>query len=217
MTVAALLLTGGASRRMGCDKGTLALGDETVAERCGRLLDVVASLALEVGPGLSRLPAVPDDTPGAGPLAAVATGGQALRAAGHRGSVLVVATDLPRLTVEMLQWLAGYPASGAVIPVVAGRRQPLCARYRLGDLDLASRLVVGGCQRVAAWTDQLEVTEVGPTDWADAGDPDVLADADTPEEWSRLAGAPMTESRLTGAPMTESRLTGPVDKTGVRR
>jgi molybdenum cofactor guanylyltransferase len=84
MRAAGLLLTGGASRRMGRDKATLTLtpAGESLAGRTARLLAAVTSPAFEVGPGHSQLPAIAEGQPGAGPLAAVAAGRRALCAFG---------------------------------------------------------------------------------------------------------------------------------------
>lgn len=187
---AALVLTGGASRRMGTDKASLRLSPcdpDTLAERTARLVSGVAAVALEVGPGRSSLPAVAEDPPGSGPLAAVAAGGEALAAAGWSGPVLVVATDLPRLTEPLLRWLAGHPAESSVVPLRDGRVQPLCARYSRADLETAARLVAGGRR---AMKDLLAATApllVPEEDWAGAGPGGAAAidDVDTPEDLAR--------------------------------
>ena len=48
--------------------------------------------------------------------------------------MLVVATDLPRLTQGLVAWLARYPSLDSVVPVDGGHPQPLCARYSAADL-----------------------------------------------------------------------------------
>jgi molybdopterin-guanine dinucleotide biosynthesis protein A len=78
--VAGLLRTGGASRRMSPGEVPLALGGERLADRGARLLSVVGSRVLEVGPGHTPLPAVREDPPGQGRHAGVAAGALALRA-----------------------------------------------------------------------------------------------------------------------------------------
>jgi molybdopterin-guanine dinucleotide biosynthesis protein A len=97
-TVAAILLTGGKSRRMGHDKSQLIIEGLTLAIRTARLLRLVVETAVEVGRGVSDLPASLEAPPGGGPLAAVAAGCRALRDRGHAGGALVVACDLPFLT-----------------------------------------------------------------------------------------------------------------------
>src|SRR5438132_14472 len=82
---AGLLLTGGASRRMGTDKALIEVDGQRLAERAAAVLAAVADPVVEVGPGWSPLPAVREDPPGSGPLAAVSTGAAALRRRGHAG------------------------------------------------------------------------------------------------------------------------------------
>jgi molybdopterin-guanine dinucleotide biosynthesis protein A len=203
MGLSALLLTGGASRRMGRDKASLpslagldeggARPGETLAERTARLLALVADPVLELGPGRSGAPALDDPVPFAGPLAALAAGAAALREGGHLGPVLVLATDLPLLSPGMLRWLAGHPSPWAVVPLDAGgREQPLCARYPLADLERAASLVVAGERRLGALLELIVAERPPAAAWAGpAGRPDALDDADRPEdlEAARLAAA----------------------------
>ncbi|HZI37181.1 MAG TPA: NTP transferase domain-containing protein, partial [Acidimicrobiia bacterium] len=53
--VAGLLLTGGASRRMGRDKALLEVGGRRLVDRAASVLAAVADPVLEVGPGWSEL------------------------------------------------------------------------------------------------------------------------------------------------------------------
>jgi molybdopterin-guanine dinucleotide biosynthesis protein A len=107
---AGLLLTGGASRRMGQHKATMVVPDDGVnlARRTAALLEQVVDPAFELGLGFSSLPAVAESAAGGGPLVAVASGWTHLSAAGWSGPVLVVATDLPLLTVDLLDWLVQH-------------------------------------------------------------------------------------------------------------
>ncbi|MGH2660413.1 MAG: molybdenum cofactor guanylyltransferase, partial [Actinomycetota bacterium] len=107
--VAALLLTGGSSRRMGTDKARLMVDGCSLAERAAEALAVVCDPVLEVGPGHTALPAVREDPPGSGPLAALGAGWAALSAAGHRGPVVVLAVDMPYVTPDLLRLLAERP------------------------------------------------------------------------------------------------------------
>ncbi|HLH46114.1 MAG TPA: NTP transferase domain-containing protein [Acidimicrobiales bacterium] len=185
--VAGLLLTGGASRRLGRDKATLPLpGGTTLARRTAALLSAVADPALELGPGVSGLDHVPDPTAPTGPLAAVAGGVVALRRRGWEGPALVVATDLPRLSAGLLQWLAAYPVPRSVVPCVDGRPQWLCARYSPAALAAAGSLVAGG-ERAVRLLAEVAPVELAPAEeCAAAADSSVLADVDRPEELALL-------------------------------
>jgi molybdopterin-guanine dinucleotide biosynthesis protein A len=189
---AALLLTGGSSRRMGRDKATLVVGGAgaPLAERTAALLIAVAAPVVEVGPGYTGLPHVQESPPGGGPLCALAAGWAGLKSLGwpEPASVLVVATDLPRLTVGLLTLLAGYPAIGPVVPLDTEQRtQPLCARYPMGALGLAAQLVEEGERSVRALLAGLNPKWVAPSVWQPAaGDPDALVDVDTPADLTAL-------------------------------
>ncbi len=209
-TTAALLLTGGASRRMGRDKaGVAGPGGVALGERTARLLTAVADPVVEVGPGHTGLPTAADaadadavegrraaEATGAGPLAAVAGGVAWLRAHGWPargaapGAALVVATDLPLLDAAALAWLVGHPAAGTVVPVVDGHPQWLCARYSQEALDAAGGLLRSGERRLAALADAAPVHLAGPDEWGPFASPQVWADADTPAELAELVGIP---------------------------
>ena len=135
--VAGMLLTGGRSRRMGRDKARLLLGGSTLADRSASVLDAVATPCVEVGPGASGLPATWECPPGAGPLAAIAVGWQALRALGVGTPAIVLACDLPRVSVDVLEVLSRWPGEGSVVPLIGAVAQPLCARWSPAALDLA--------------------------------------------------------------------------------
>ncbi len=187
MRVAGLVLTGGASSRMGRDKASISLPDgrncaQTVAIRAAEVADPV----VEVGPGTSGLAAVADDSPGAGPLAAMATGWRTLVGSGYAGPVLVVACDLPLIAVPLLDVLARAPGDCTVVPVVGGRPQPLCARFGSASLDLCLALVAEGRRSLNALLDATTVTWLGPDIWSEVTDEQCFADIDTPADLARV-------------------------------
>jgi molybdenum cofactor guanylyltransferase len=130
-----LVLAGGASRRMGRDKATLAYGGRTqlaathalVARHCERaFVSVRADQVSE--PERAALPQVVDGPVGAGPIAGIA----AAQAAHPGAAWLVVACDLPFLGDATLEHLI---AKRGANPVTAfrsthdGLPEPLCAIY----------------------------------------------------------------------------------------
>lgn len=194
---AGMLLTGGASRRMGFDKAMIDVGGVPNALRLAGALGQVAGPLVEVGPGRSGLPAVSEEPPGAGPLVALCAGWDALVACGCAGPVLVVACDLAFLTAEALAVLSGWPGVSSALPVVGGRPQPLCARWSQADMEVARELVVAGERSMKALLARAAVEMLSEVVWP--GDPRrVFADVDTPQDLRRFGlacpGAPGRQS-----------------------
>ena len=178
---------------MGRDKATLTVAGspEPLARRTARLLAEATGPALEVGPGHTDLPVVGEDVPGSGPLAALAAGVHRLRALGWDGPAVVLATDLPFLTLGLVRWLAEHPSSRSVVPVAQGAPQTLCARYAPDDLERAVALAERGRRSMRDLLEGGDVLLAGPELWeAAAGDPGALTDIDTPSDLARLRGRP---------------------------
>ena len=180
--VAGILLTGGASRRMGFDKAMLEVGGVPNAVRLARLLEEVAAPAVEVGPGCSGLAHVRERPAGSGPLAALCAGADGLCRAGHRGPVLVLACDLPFIDAGTLKVLAGWPGRGSVVPRAGGRAQPLCARWSEADLEVARELVEAGERSMKALLVRSGPELVEETFWPSGVAVRLFSDLDTPED-----------------------------------
>jgi molybdopterin-guanine dinucleotide biosynthesis protein A len=193
-SVAGLLLSGGASRRMGADKALIEVDGQRLVDRAATVLTAVADPVLEVGPGWSGLPAVREDPPGSGPLAALGAGAAALRAAGHDGPVLVLAVDMPRVGVKLLQLLAGRAGPATAVPRADGHPQPMCARYGPDVLAAVDERLAAGGRSLRDLLETMAVSGavawVEPEEWEPVAGPDAFADVDTPEDLRRLQGAP---------------------------
>ena len=189
-----LLLTGGASRRMGEDKALIEVGGRRLVDHAAALLTAVADPVIEVGPGWSGLPAVREDPPGSGPLAALAAGAAFLRAAGHDGAVLVLAVDMPRVGVELLRLLAGRPGTATAVPRAGGHPQPMCARYGPDVLAAVDERLAAGGRSLRDLLETLAasgaVSWVEPEEWEPVAGPEAFADVDTPEDLRRLREGP---------------------------
>lgn len=180
--MAGVLLTGGASSRMGTDKAQLVVRGETLAARSARVLASVCDPVVEVGSGVSGLPAVQEEPPGGGPLVALLAGVGAL---GRPRSVILLACDLPNVSSELLRLLVEWPGSGTVVPVVEGRFQYACARYGPGALDeaLAAVRTGGSSLKQLAAADCEYIAE---SEWGAVATALDFADVDTPEDLRRL-------------------------------
>jgi molybdenum cofactor guanylyltransferase len=136
---AAAVLAGGASRRMGRDKATLAVGGVELAARvlaaAAQVADPVVLVAPEGHPA-RRLAARVVTDPGQGPLAALAAALGALDA----GHVLVLAGDHPGLRTELLAHLVALAGGGEAVACRRGPRlEPLVAVYRRAPALAAAR------------------------------------------------------------------------------
>ena len=177
-TVAGLVLTGGSSRRLGRDKAMLPTPEGPLAVRVSSVVAAAANgPVVEVGPGVTGLAHVVEDPPGAGPLAALAAGAGELRRRGHDGAFLVMACDLPNLTVGLAAWLRDQ--AGTCVPVVDGRLQPLCARYELAAGEVADRLLAAGERSLRALLDALDVVYLDEAAWSCCAVASTFSDIDT--------------------------------------
>jgi molybdopterin-guanine dinucleotide biosynthesis protein A len=123
------ILVGGRSTRMGRDKAFLEVDGralvlrvaETIAPFCG----TVTLLGEPAVYGVLGLPVIPDQFPGAGPLAGIEA---ALRCTTADRN-LIVACDMPSLDPSVLAALFAADGDCAVPEYEDGRLEPLCAVY----------------------------------------------------------------------------------------
>jgi len=185
--VAGILLTGGASRRMGKDKATLVIESRPLAQTVRRRLEASVDFVVEVGDGTSGAAVSVRESPaGAGPLAALLAGVEAAATRGHHGSVLLLACDLPLVSVSLLRWLARFPGNGSVLPVVGSRPQPLCARWSPADLAAGGQAYQRGERSLRPLVECPDVQRVGEGSWGAVASPRCFADVDSVDDLRRL-------------------------------
>ncbi len=184
---------------MGADKATLrvvsagAASPPTLAQRTAEILASVTVLAVEVGPGASGLACSVEDPAGGGPLAGFVQGASHLSELGWAGPVVLVATDMPLLEAELLRWLVEYPGYRGVVPVTAGRLQPLCARYSPAEVRAARDALASGARSMSDFVASSRPRLVDPgNSGAPVGWERYIADADTPEDLARLSTRPQS-------------------------
>ena len=146
--IAAFILAGGASSRMGTDKSQLRLEQQTFTERIAATLLKITDSVSVVGRDSdeSSLPSVADVYPKWGALGGI----HAALAACSREWAIVVACDLPFVTAELFSYLAALRMDhDAVVPIQEdGRPQPLAALYRVAPcLQQATELIEAGRRR----------------------------------------------------------------------
>lgn len=179
MNVEGVVLTGGASRRMGRDKSNLRIEGVTLGERVVCELAAACTHVTVLGnepiPGADFLP---DAQRYEGPLVALA------RFRPTAELVFVASCDLPWLEsrlVSLLTECLGEDAE-AVVPLVEGERQPLCAIYRASSFAKLRVLVDSGHRRMRDWLAELKVVEFDDP----MGTP-LARGVNTPEEWGQIA------------------------------
>jgi molybdopterin-guanine dinucleotide biosynthesis protein A len=185
--VAGAVLVGGASSRMGQDKAHLPVGGVAGATRAARLLGSLFEEVLLVGGS------PPADAPGRrvadgdGPVCAL-RGLVAALAAAAAPRVVVVATDLPLLSPDLLLALVAWPEADAVVPRTSHGAQPLCALYaRDAVLPAARARLAAGELALHGLLDAVPTAYLEPADLARL-DPDgsALFNLNTPQDLATL-------------------------------
>jgi molybdopterin-guanine dinucleotide biosynthesis protein A len=191
--VAGAIVAGGLATRLGgVAKSSLVVGGRSIAERQLEALRAtfprVLVVANDAGPwaGLG-VEVVADRFVGAGPLAGVHA---ALVATAAHAGVVCVAGDMPFVAPGLLALLRDHaPESAAVVPRVAGRPEPLLARWSREALPLVEARLAAGERAVhavfaalaTAWLDEPALRAVDPTLRS-------FANVNTPEELRRARG-----------------------------
>lgn len=133
-----VVLTGGASRRMGRDKALLEINGAPISVSVAESLrEAGAHRVLAIGgdlPGLSKLASfdevVTDDYPGEGPLGGILTALDRM----DDDIVVILACDTPLIDAQtpeaVAHRLATEPTAAVAYAVVGGRAQPLTAAWR---------------------------------------------------------------------------------------
>lgn len=194
MTLAALILAGGMSQRMGRDKALLEIEGTAILRRTW---DIAQDLTPAVWIATSRperyrhlLPATaqwiveappePNNKP-LGPLVAFAEALNQLSA----DWVLLLSCDLPALQAEVLsQWKQDLPQISpqaiAYLPRHARGGEPLCGFYRDACLPSLQAYVASGGRSFQPWLNQQAVQTI-PNVPAE-----MLVNCNTPAEWARF-------------------------------
>jgi len=193
--VAAVVLAGGRSTRMGADKAALLFGGRALVQHA---VDAAAAVAGELvvaaapGQSLPWIEASPpvrvlrDTDAYGGPLAALVTALGVVRAP----VVLVLGCDQPLVRPALLRLVAERAAAGhaAVTPVSNGRPQPLCSAVRREALPLLRAMFEAGDRDARALTRLPGSIALPPAAWRDA-DPDgrSFLGVNTPEQLAAVA------------------------------
>lgn len=184
------ILIGGASSRMGTDKSQLKIEGESFVKHIAHELAAVTAKVSVVGPAKPadvELPLVPDIYPQWGALGGVHG---ALAACAAEWAV-IVACDLPRVTTSLFNHLLALRDDvDAVAPLQPdGRRQPLCAIYRVSAcLSRANALIERGERKPIALLQSVTTRWVEFAELADLpGAEDFFDNINTPQDYLRIS------------------------------
>lgn len=132
MTLAAVLLSGGESRRMGRDKATIELNGESLWQRQLRVLRALEpdQIFVSARTAPAWLPSdaelLIDDPPSRGPLSGLTKALVQVRTT----HLVALAVDMPFMTPGELARLGGVATEGGgVVPAIGERAEPLAAIY----------------------------------------------------------------------------------------
>ena len=186
--IAAAILAGGMARRMGgANKAGLRIGDERIIDRQLRLLRQVADPVFIVAGSADpfqelEITVVPDIVPGVGPLGGIYTALTASPCA----RTLIVACDLPYLTLALLHRLAAPSDADLVIPRTGRGYEPLCATWSVACAGAIWRRIQNGNLKTALVVEELRVEEIGPEVLASCDPHGLLfVNVNTPHDYER--------------------------------
>jgi molybdopterin-guanine dinucleotide biosynthesis protein A len=147
----AIVLAGGLSSRMGCDKAMLEVNGEPLIARILQQLDerfaeVLVSARDKGDYRFLNHRVVPDRLPGLGPLMAIVSALESSR----NDLNFVVSCDVPELTFALIERLLQEATRGdGAVPVTEeSRYEPLFAVYRKSILPAANEALLRGDRRV---------------------------------------------------------------------
>ena len=187
--VTAFVLAGGKSSRMGRDKALLQFEGKTLLERAlGLARSVTAEVKIVGDPAKYRTfgLVISDIYAGRGPLGGI----HAALADTDTDLNLILATDLPFVATEFLQYLiATARATDALVtvPKLGKFYEPLCAVYRRRFSDLAQEALVNGRNKIDALFSEGITHLVSEEDIVVAGfSPTMFRNLNTPGDVARL-------------------------------
>ncbi|MDP8224203.1 MAG: molybdenum cofactor guanylyltransferase [Candidatus Lernaella stagnicola] len=186
--VAAVILAGGRSRRMGCDKALLEWGGRTLLDRAVSSMQALFSHVVVAGGEAARYPEipapfVPDVLTGGGAVVGVHAG----LAGVNTPRAFVLAVDAPFPQDDLVRALVALdPTADWVVPRTAKGYEPLFAVYSQRCREVIEQQVAAGERRIMALADQVR-TRIVEIDWLRRHDPELrsFVNINTPDDWRR--------------------------------
>lgn len=192
LDVAAFIIAGGKSSRMGEDKALVTVDGRTLlahALQAARSVTPEVSIVGDSAKFQRFAPVVEDAFRGCGPLAGIHAALKSSRAELN----LMLAVDLPFVSFELLQFMVtqarGAADATVTIARAGGRWQPLCAVYRRDFGDPADNALRQGRYKIDALFDHLRMRVISGEELESAGFPArMFRNLNTPEELAEAGG-----------------------------
>jgi molybdopterin-guanine dinucleotide biosynthesis protein A len=185
-SIAAFILAGGRSSRMGADKAFLELAGKPLIARAVELArKAVPNVEIVGDPRkFSALGTVIEDVyRDCGPLGGI----HAALTNSEAESNLILAVDLPFVPAQFLKYLfARAESSGATVavPSLGGYFQPLCAVYRKAFAAVAERSLSKGKNKIDQLFREVALCAISQEEMVANGfDTSIFRNLNTPEEW----------------------------------
>lgn len=183
--LAAFILAGGKSTRMGTDKVSVMFNGRTLLERALDLARAMTAQVRIVGNAskfAAFAPVVEDIFSGCGPLGGIHA---ALRASSSDLN-LVIAVDIPFVSIDLLRYLierARNSPTTVTVPRSGSGLQPLCAVYRRAFADTAENALQQGRYKIDALFDEQFTQFISQHELELEGfSPEMFSNLNTPQE-----------------------------------
>jgi len=204
-----LVFAGGGSRRMGCDKATLAIAGITLLERAIGTVRAAGGTPLVLTPprpeamllGARAIDETDGGAPG-GPLPALARGLREAASHGRAASaapVVALACDLPLVPASLLRALIEQPGAwDAVVPRAGGILQVLAAAYRPACLPVIETALAAGDRSIHRWLGGVRLHVVEEEALRPHGGASIFANVNTPGDLASVESALAAGARAAG-------------------
>jgi molybdenum cofactor guanylyltransferase len=183
--VAAFVLTGGKSSRMGQEKSALLLNGNTLLERALEIAYAASEDVRLLGTSSGMNLSIPDRFPGCGPLAGI----DAALAATSAELNFILSVDTPFVPQGFVRYLVERArANDALVtyPRLASGYQPLCAVYRKEFGPTAEAALRNGQYKIDPLFARIPTCTIDDAELRKLGFGDEIFDnLNTPEDWER--------------------------------
>ncbi|MFZ5590664.1 MAG: molybdenum cofactor guanylyltransferase [Bacillota bacterium] len=186
-SITGVILAGGQSRRMGRNKATLTVQQQSLLEiMLNKLRSVFQHVVLSGSQAAAYhtgLPVIDDFFPGCGPLAGIHA---ALKLCAGRG-VFVIGCDMPLVPAELIRYICNFSNFDLVVPRVGDYLEPLCAFYHRSCLPFIEQALNQGRYKITGFFPRVRARYLTAEEISRFAPPDrAFFNINTPADWDRF-------------------------------